>query len=119
LVPASVPDRVTTWTVPVNGTWFHPSGWFAGAGVTFVDQTVRRDENRSDLAQGDSSFALVDAVVGYRLPKRDGVLSLSLNNLFDEDFRYQDNSYRTFSDEPYVSPYAPDRVVMGRLTLSF
>ncbi len=114
-----VPDRVSTWTIPLKVTYFHPSGWFAGAGVTYVDQEVRRDQTRSVLAQGDSSFTLVDAAVGYRLPKRYGLLSLSVQNLFDKDFDYQDNSYRTFSDQPYVSPYVPERTIMGRVTLSF
>jgi outer membrane receptor protein involved in Fe transport len=104
--------------VPANATYFHPSGWFAGIGATYVDQEVRR-EAASSLAQGDSSFTLANASVGYRLPKRMGIISLAVNNLFDKDFDYQDESYRTFSTEPYVSPYIPETTVMGRVTLSF
>ncbi|MCP3877696.1 MAG: TonB-dependent receptor [Sulfitobacter sp.] len=119
LVADIVPDRVTTWTIPLKATYFHPSGWFAGAGVTYVDQEVRRDDSRSVLAQGDSSFTLVDAAIGYRLPRRRGLFSLSVQNLFDEEFDYQDNSYRTFSDQPYVSPYVPERTLLARFLLSF
>jgi hypothetical protein len=119
LVAAEVPDRVTTWTLPISAAYFDPSGWFGAAALTVVNQEVRRDEAQSDLAQGDSSFALVDAAVGYRLPKRSGVFSLSVRNLFDEDFDYQDNSYRSFGNEPYVGPYTPDRTVMARITFNF
>ncbi len=114
-----VPDRVTTWTLPIKATYFDPSGWFAGAGITFVDQEVRRDRTLSSLAQGDSSFTLVDATVGVRLPKRSGLISLSVQNVFDEDFDYQDNSYRTFSDQPYVGPYVPERTIMASFTVNF
>ena len=112
------PDSVSTWTVPVKATYFHPSGWFVGAGVTYVDQKVRRDPT-SGLAQGESDFALANAAIGYRFPKRRGLFSLAVQNIFDKDFRYQDNSYRTFSDQPYVSPYVPETTILGRLTLSF
>jgi len=118
LVATDVPSKVTTWTVPANATYFHPSGWFAGVGATYVDQDVRRDAI-SSMAEGDSSFTLADASIGYRLPKRRGVVSLAVNNMFDKDFKYQDESYRTFSTEPYVSPYIPETTVMGRVTLSF
>ena len=57
--------------------------------------------------------------IGYRLPKRLGILSLSALNLFDQEFEYQDDSYRKFGDEPLVSPYTPDRLILGRLVLSF
>ena len=118
LVAFNVPTRVTTWTIPARATYFHPSGLFGGVAVTYVDQEVRREQG-SPLAEGDSSFTLTDLSVGYRLPKRRGQVSLTVQNLFDRDFKYQDDSYRTFSLEPYVSPYIPETTVMGRVTLSF
>jgi hypothetical protein len=118
LVASSVPRRVSTWTLPAKVAYFHPSGWFGGIGVTYIDQEVRR-EQPSSMAEGDSSFALADAFTGYRLPKRRGVISLTVQNLFNRDFRYQDESYRTFSLEPYVSSYVPELTLMGKVTLSF
>jgi outer membrane receptor protein involved in Fe transport len=118
LVSTSVPKRVTTKTLPAKVAYFHPSGFFGGISVTYIDQEVRREEI-SFQAEGDSSFTLTDLSVGYRLPKRWGVASLTVQNLFDKDFEYQDESYRTFSLEPYVSGYVPEINVMGRLTLSF
>jgi hypothetical protein len=118
LVSTSVPEQVTTWTFPANLTYFHPGGFFSGVTVTYVDQEVRR-ESDSLQAEGDDDFTLTDLSVGYRFPKRGGVVSLTVQNLFDKEFDYQDESYRTFSIEPYVGPYVPETTVMGRLTLSF
>jgi tetratricopeptide (TPR) repeat protein len=112
------PESVRTVTVPITVTYFHPSGLFGGFGVTYVDQRVRRIAE-ADLPQGDSSFGIVDLAVGCRLPKRRGVVSLGVQNLLDRDFEYQDNSYREFGDEPSVSPYVPDRLIMAKLVLSF
>jgi tetratricopeptide (TPR) repeat protein len=113
-----VPQRVRTSSVPAKVTYFHPSGWFAGLGVTYVDQDVVRS-SASTLPQGQSHFTLVDLAAGYRLPRRFGVLSLSVTNLFNQDFKYQDDSYRTFRDQPTLAPYIPQRVVMGRISLNF
>ncbi len=62
---------------------------------------------------------MVDAAVGYRFPDRLGMASLSVNNLFDQKFIYQDDSFREFRDEPSTGPYIPALQVVGRLTLSF
>ena len=113
-----VPASVRTVSVPLKATYFHPAGYFGGVGVTYVNQEVRRT-SASSLPQGNSSFSVVDLSAGYRLPKRLGVVSLSVQNLFDRHFKYQDDSYRQFGDEPSVAPYTPERVVMGRFTLSF
>jgi hypothetical protein len=109
---------VRTISYPLGVTYFHPSGAFGGVGVTFVDQEVRRYDT-SNLASGDSNFTVTDLVVGYRLPRRQGIVTLAVQNLLDNDFDYQDDSYRTFRDEPNIGPYLPDRSVMARLTLNF
>ncbi len=89
-----------------------------------MDQKVSRDSSdvlppESRLEEGNTYFNVVDLGVGYRLPKRRGIASISVQNLFDEDFDYQDDSFREFKDEPAVGPYIPEQVVMGRLTLNF
>jgi tetratricopeptide (TPR) repeat protein len=118
VLAAILPERVRTVSIPVKATYFHPKGFFASLGTTYVDQQVRRN-SASELPQGDSEFAVVDLSIGYRLPKRRGILSLSALNLFDEEFEYQDDSYRKFGDEPIVTPYTPDRLVMAKVVLSF
>ncbi|MCB1724190.1 MAG: FecR domain-containing protein [Gammaproteobacteria bacterium] len=118
LVANIVPEKVRTVSVPLKVAYFHPEGYFGGLGVTHVEQDVSRTA-ASVLPQGDSSFTVVDLTAGYRLPQRMGVFSVSVHNLLDQDFKYQDDSYREFGDEPSVAPYVPERMVMGRLMLSF
>jgi tetratricopeptide (TPR) repeat protein len=117
------PVKMDTITVPLNVTYFHPSGFFAGAGVTYVDQEVRKYDRPAVLGppfpQGKEQFTTVDLGVGYRFPRRRGIASLEVRNLFDEDFVFQDDSFRVRRDEPTVSPYIPSRTIMGRITLNF
>lgn len=100
-------------------TYFHPSGLFAGLGGTFVYQDVTRSATATQ-ASGNDTFFLVDAALGYRFPKRMGLISLGIKNLFDRtSFTYQDDSYREFRDEPSTGPYFPERIILGRITLNF
>ena len=46
-------------------------------------------------------------------------MSLSVQNVLDEQFDYLDNSYRSFQDEPTIGPYTPDRAITAQLTLTF
>jgi hypothetical protein len=114
----NLPEKVVTWSLPVKVNYFDPTGFFAGLGATYVDQSVQRSVNATQ-ASGDDNFVVVDASIGYRFPKRLGILSLAVMNLFDTEFQYQDDSYREFRDEPSTGPYFPQRTVMGRFTLSF
>ena len=71
------------------------------------------------LTGGDESFFVLDASAGYRLPNRLGIASVEASNLLDEEFRYQDDSFREFQDRPSIGPYLPDLQVIGRITLNF
>ena len=113
-----VPETVTTLSIPLIARYFHPNGFFASFGVTYVDQEVTGEEVYA-YETGNSDFAVVDLGVGYRLPKRWGILSLSVQNALDEQFDYLDNSYRSFQDEPTIGPYIPDRAITAQLTLNF
>ena len=113
-----VPEKAVTYSVPFGVRYFHPSGFFAGAGATYVNQDVNRPES-SGLPEGSDDFFLVDAAVGYRLPKRFGIVSLSVTNLFDKKFRYQDDSYREFQGQPSIGPYFPERQILARVTLNW
>jgi Tfp pilus assembly protein PilF len=120
-----VPTRVVTYSLPLAVRLFSPSGFFAGLSVTAVSQEVRRDPD-PDLtdatefkAAGDDAFFLADAAIGFRFPNRRGLVSLQVNNIFDTDFKYQDDSYREFRDEPSTGPYFPERTVLFRGTFSF
>jgi outer membrane receptor protein involved in Fe transport len=60
----------------------------------------------------ESEFFVLDAVVGYRLPKRFGIISVEARNLFDRSFYFQD----TDPDNPNL---VPCRYIMGRYTFYF
>jgi outer membrane receptor protein involved in Fe transport len=113
-----LPEKVRTFSVPVAATYFHPSGFFGGVQGTYVDQEVKRSPN-SLAASGEDSFFVVDLAVGFRFPKRAGTASLGIRNLFDQEFSYQDNSFREFSSEASTGPYFPERTIMGQVTISF
>jgi outer membrane receptor protein involved in Fe transport len=89
-------------------------------GVSFVRQDLERAQNdQLDVGEGDSYFTLFDAQVGYRLPKRFGLVTLQVNNIFDESFNYQDDSFRESQDSPSTGPYIPDRQILLYLTLNW
>ncbi len=110
------PLRVDTRSLPLNARYFHPSGWFAGLGATYVNQRIKPPPG-GDLSITNDRFWLVDAVLGYRLPRRRGIVSLEARNLLDKDFLYQDLDFHT--SEARGPDMTPERTVVGRLILSF
>ncbi|MGE3740564.1 MAG: tetratricopeptide repeat protein [Geminicoccaceae bacterium] len=116
----TVPKKATTYSVPLGVRYFHPSGFFGGLGVTFVRQDLDRSQNNeTEFGEGTSNFTLLDAQIGYRLPKRFGIVTLQAANILDKNFDYQDDSYRESQDSPSVGPYIPQRQVMLYLTLNW
>jgi outer membrane receptor for ferric coprogen and ferric-rhodotorulic acid len=112
------PLEVRTISFPVRVQYFHPTGYFGGVGVSYVDQEVDRS-SLATLSDGDDNFTVTDLSLGYRLPRRAGIVSLTVQNIFDKEFDYQDDSYREFQDEPSIGPYIPDRAIVGRVSLNF
>ena len=122
LTDSVVPKTVKTLSVPLVARYFHPNGFFAGIGVTHVDQeVVRTDTARKkslDFLMAMMSFFVVDASIGWRFPKRLGIATLTVNNLLNEKFRFfQGDSFREFRDEPSTDPYIPALQAVGRVTL--
>ncbi len=116
-VQSQFPLEVETISVPFGLSYFHPSGFFATAGATYVDQEVDRLSQFDN--QGHDNFFVVDLGVGYRFPKRIGIASLQVQNLLDEGMEFQDDSFREFQEEPTVGPYFPHRTIFGRVVLNF
>jgi hypothetical protein len=114
----NLPKKVETFRLPVGVNYFHPSGFFAGAVGSYVDQDVDRSKS-STQADGEDDFFLVDVAAGYRFPKRRGIASISVVNLFDKDFDYQDDSFREFRGESSTGPYFPDRIIRASVTVNF
>ncbi|RMG40713.1 MAG: hypothetical protein D6719_10220 [Candidatus Dadabacteria bacterium] len=67
--------------------YFLPSRWFGFLRGSYINQ----DANGVDtLKNGGDSFWLFDAGLGYRLPYRHGAVRLAVNNIFDQNFIFED-----------------------------
>ena len=116
----SIPIQMKTFSLPVKIQYFAPSGFFAGLGMTYVNQHVQFLDLQSSTAAPIQSdhFFLVDAGFGYRLPKRRGIIALEARNLFDKQFHFQDYSFIT-ADQTANPRFIPERTLFGRLILNF
>ena len=54
---------------------------------------------------------MVDGSIGYRLPKRYGLITLGVKNLFDQQFLFQDT-------DPKFPRILPGRLVVFRFTVT-
>ncbi|HEY3518695.1 MAG TPA: TonB-dependent receptor, partial [Gammaproteobacteria bacterium] len=108
-------SHMTTDQLPVEVRYFGRGGFTIGARTTLVQQGGEFQtslESPRPMAYGEDDFFLLDAFVGYRLPNRRGLLSLTADNLLDEAFQYQDV-------EPNKPSLFPERVISFRFTLAF
>jgi len=97
----------------LGGRFFHPCGLFAGIQRSYVyEDGDFGDPADPPIVSDDDDFWVVDLGLGYRLPHRFGMLSIEAKNLFDEDFKFQDT-------DPAKPTIAPERLVVGRVTLVF
>ncbi len=110
-----VPETLRTTGLPLEIRHFRPSGVFGGLRATWTDQTVRYSGAPLDKTQ--DQFWLFDASLGYRLPNRRGIVSVDMWNLFDKEFYYLDDNFRTA--EPVAPRFIPDRTLVAKLSLSF
>jgi hypothetical protein len=102
--------ELDTHRLPIGVAYFHPSGATARLRVTFVNQHGLIDIAQRPVA-GRDRFAVLDASIGYRLPKRYGFITLEAKNLLDEDLRFSDT-------DPASPSILPDRMIMLRFVLS-
>ena len=118
--PLDIPTEVDTASVPLAVRYFRTAGlgagFFAQLGATYVHQDVDLPP-ASTFGRDQDDFVLVDAAVGYRLPRRMGLLSLEVRNLLDEEFLFQDVNIQR--PEPSNPRFIPGRAILGRITLSF
>ncbi len=121
----SEPVRIQTLSIPLSIEYFLPMGFFSNFTATFVKQNlIRRNDVitqqrriPTDTYSGIDSFFLLDANIGYRLPKRKGTLSLEGRNLLNEDFFYRNIG---FNQSEAISPrFIPERTFFIRMVLNF
>jgi hypothetical protein len=111
-----VPVEIDTRSLPLTATYHHPSGIFARARLTLVDQRIESQDGFGAEERTSDSFTPFDLSLGARLPRRRGIVSLEVLNLFDEQFGYRDTTFEGFLRVPQ---YAPERAVYARVQLSF
>ncbi|HNP29735.1 MAG TPA: TonB-dependent receptor, partial [Nitrospirales bacterium] len=109
-------SNVETFTVPLAVRYFHPNGLFARLGGSVVSQEVDVPPGLT-LTKDDDTFFLLDAALGFRLPKRRGIITVEGRNLLDKKFFYQDQNLVISGD--IISPrFIPERTVFLRVTLA-
>jgi tetratricopeptide (TPR) repeat protein len=108
--------RVDTQRVPLTINFYHPSGFSAMLKGTYVNQQGKFERQfpfaTGVFEKGDAQFWLFDAAISYRLPKRFGFITVGAKNLFDKSFKY-------FDTDPVSPAIQPDRMIYGKVTLSF
>ena len=102
--------EVDTHRVGLAIRHFHPLGFSVRLKATYVDQAGEFGEVVP--VPGEDRFWVIDTAFGYRLPKRYGLITLEVKNLFDEEFLFQDT-------DPKSPLILPERLVLLRLTLNF
>jgi outer membrane receptor protein involved in Fe transport len=110
-----VPVEIETGSLPLTLSYHAPSGIFTRARWSFVRQDIQSRDGFGAAQESREDFNVFDISLGARLPRRKGIVSLELNNLFDEKFRYRDTA---FEGLPRVPLYAPERALFARLQLS-
>jgi len=113
--PVFVPDEIDTRSLPLFLSYHAPSGLFALARASFVQQEIHSRNDFGAEQRQREHFSVVDLSVGWRLPRRRGIASLEIGNVFDETFTYRDTA---FEGLPRVPQYVPERTVFARLQLS-
>ena len=107
-------EEIKTHRIPLGINFFHPSGLFAGLTGTFYDQSGKFiNFITGTYSNADNSFWLFDAALGYRLPKRYGVITAGATNLFNkDDFNYWEVDLKNSRIQPY-------RQAFIKVTLAF
>ncbi len=101
-----------THRVPLSLAFFHPWGFQARVTGTYVNQSGEFGNAFTGVQSGSDQFWVLDASIGYRLPKRFGLITLEGRNLLDETFRYNDHDFGN-------PAFYPERLILLRLTLAF
>jgi outer membrane receptor protein involved in Fe transport len=109
-------EEVTTHSFPLGINFHHPSGFSTRMKATYIDQEgdfFPQGSEKGTFLPGSDEFWTVDASISYRQPKRFGVITIGVKNLFDKSFEYQDM-------DPVRNNLViqPERLTYARFTLA-
>ena len=133
----TTPAQLRTITLPLTIQYFDPSGFFAGLGIIHVNQDIQLIDPSSIIflpPTGPSlpmihpgsvkflpeseNFTLINVSWGYRLPKRQGIITLEARNLFDQHFASRTTVLNQVIKS--LNPLdIPERTLFGPLILNF
>jgi len=105
------PIRLNTHRVPLGMNFFHPSGLSASLTTAYYYQDGIFVRPTGSVDSGGDDFWTIDAAINYRLPKRYGLITVGVANLFDKKFKF----FEVDRDNPRIQP---DRMVFFRVTLA-
>ena len=111
------PAGMSTKYLPLSLSYFASSGLFLRLRPMLVWQEVGF-QTTDGFSQDSENFLTTDLAVGVRLPKRRGIISASVSNLFDQDFRYQQPGSVSTS-RPAPATLVPERTVLLNARLWF
>ena len=83
---------------------------------------MRDDDQERGTSKASDGFWSTDMFLGYRLPKRLGIIVFGVLNLLDEDLRFNDVTPNVIGEieGALVAPlFVPERVLFGQITLAF
>ncbi len=104
--------KVNTHRVPLGVSLFHPWGLGAKLRATYIDQDGEFGNATDGFFPGDDEFWVIDASIDYRLPKRFGLITVGVRNLFNEEFKFLDTDLAN-------RVIYPERFIFGKFTLAF
>jgi outer membrane receptor for ferric coprogen and ferric-rhodotorulic acid len=93
---------------------FHPYGFLSKLKATYTKQTGTFQPTTGEagtFVSGEDDFWIVDVLIGYRLPKRWGIITIEAKNLFDKSFKFQET-------DPVRPLIQPERSIFAKFTLA-
>jgi len=106
------PSKSYTSRIPLGISFFHPSGLIASVTETYWNQNGDFTQlSTGNVVSGLDTFWLTDVALAYRLPKRYGLITVGINNLFDQNFNF-------FNIDPRNPLIQPDRFAFFKVTLA-
>ncbi|WP_186289561.1 FecR domain-containing protein [Methylomonas koyamae] len=119
------PGSIKTLRMPLSVNYFAPNGIFTKFTATNVHQTIDKQTGlaikglQPTMQEGTDDFWTIDAQFGYRLPKRLGIVSIGVKNLFDEKFNYQEFYFQNGVNNPIMPTFQPGRYLYTQITIAF
>jgi hypothetical protein len=111
------PLDTDTQTIPFSVSYFSPSGFFAKLRASYLKQKVALDSGSDS-----DSATFLDLNLGYRLPRRLGILEVQFQNMLNQNYRYEGlhgRKPRERTGLPSPLPFPPGFGVSVRFNLSF